>query len=320
MRKVLSLALVSTLSVGLWGCSAKSSEVQAGQGVQQTVQQSEVPEVNTVASDEKDVKSLIEEFGKKLRMVSLLAPSEIVRKNMQEQYGDFLSPDLLAKWQKDPKNALGKMVSSPWPDRIEVASVEQLTEDTYQIKGDIVEITSAEEKNGGTFTKQGVAFEVRKSGNQWLIDTATIGAEEEISSIVYENTRYGFRFTLPNSWQGYTIVSNQWEGLSLGDSTGEKVVATGPILSIRHPEWTKKNPRRDIPIMIFTLAQWNSLQQEDFHIGAAPVGPNELGRSSKYVYALPARYNFAFPTGYEEVEKIVAGAPLQPIDSSGSNE
>lgn len=311
MKRVLLFALVSALSVGLLGCSGKNFE--AGEGVQQT----DISETNSVAADEEKAKSMIEEFGKNLKMVSLLAPNEIVSKSMQEQYGDFLTPDLLAEWQKNPQHALGRMVSSPWPDRIEVASVEQLSEDTYQITGEIVEITSIEEANGGVFAKQDVVFEVIKSGKRWLIDTATIGVEEEISSIVYEDTSYGFRFSLPKSWQGYTIVSNQWEGLSLGDSNGEKVIETGPMISIRHPEWTEENPRQDIPIMIFTLAQWNSLQQEGFHIGAAPIGPTELGRSSKYVYALPARYNFAFPVGYEEVEKILEHKPLQPIENNG---
>lgn len=41
------------------------------------------------------------------------------------------------------------------------------------------------------------------------------------------------------------------------------------------------------------------------------MGPKELARNSKYLFALPARYNYAFPTGYEEVEKILEGNPLQ---------
>lgn len=63
--------------------------------------------------------------------------------------------------------------------------------------------------------------------------------------------------------------------------------------------------------MIFTLEQWNALLEGKFHIGAAPIGPTELGRNSKYVFALPARYNFAFPEGYEEVEEIIKKNPLQ---------
>ena len=66
--------------------------------------------------------------------------------------------------------------------------------------------------------------------------------------------------------------------------------------------------------MIFTLSQWNLLEQEKLHIGAAPIGPSELGRNSKYVFTYPARYNFAFPTGFEVVEKILESKPLQTKD------
>jgi len=68
---------------------------------------------------------------------------------------------------------------------------------------------------------------------------------------------------------------------------------------------------RTFPIMIFTVFQWDSLQKGDFHIGAAPIGPTELGRNAEYVFALPARYNYAFPPGFEEVEDILEGNPLQ---------
>ena len=128
---------------------------------------------------------------------------------------------------------------------------------------------------------------------------------------LYVNTQYGFNFSLPESWKGYTIVSGKWEGLAIGGQNGEVVVETGPLISIRHPQWTTQSPRQDIPIMIFTISQWNSLQQEKFHIGAAPIGPSELGRNSSYVFALPARYNYSFPVGYEDVEDILKGNPLK---------
>jgi len=43
---------------------------------------------------------------------------------------------------------------------------------------------------------------------------------------------------------------------------------------------------------------------------AAPMGPKELARNTKCVFALPARYNYAFPAGYEEVEEILENNPL----------
>jgi hypothetical protein len=53
------------------------------------------------------------------------------------------------------------------------------------------------------------------------------------------------------------------------------------------------------------------MQKDEFHIGAAPINPSELGRNATYVFALPARYNYAFPTGYEEVDEILKGNPLR---------
>ena len=63
--------------------------------------------------------------------------------------------------------------------------------------------------------------------------------------------------------------------------------------------------------MIFTLDQWSLLEKEEYHIGAAPVRPSILGQNNKYVFALPPRYNYTFPEGYEEVENILENNPLQ---------
>jgi len=136
-----------------------------------------------------------------------------------------------------------------------------------------------------------------------------------IDSKIYKNTRYGFDFALPESWKGYTIVAAEWKGLGITDSQSGNIAATGPQISIRHPLWTSQDPRQDIPIMIFTLDQWASLLKDEFRVGAAPIPPSELGRNAKYVFALPARYNFAFPTGFEEVEDILKGNPLKPMDA-----
>lgn len=84
------------------------------------------------------------------------------------------------------------------------------------------------------------------------------------------------------------------------------------MFSIRHPLWTAASKRQDIPILIYFLAQWNALSKEEFNMGAAPIPPSELGRNAAYVFALPARYNYAFPAGYQEVEQILQGNPLHP--------
>lgn len=129
--------------------------------------------------------------------------------------------------------------------------------------------------------------------------------------VVYKNSQYGFSFSLPSSWKGYSIVTTKWDGR---DTTSSKVTQTGPLYSIRHPLWTSAKPRQDIPIMVFTIPQWKLILKETLAVSAAPIGPSELGRNSEYVFALPARYNFAYPLGYQEVEQILQGKPLHPIE------
>jgi len=135
-------------------------------------------------------------------------------------------------------------------------------------------------------------------------------AQTTEAQIEYKNTQHGFCFSLPKGWRGYSIKIDQWKGYS-DSSDSDAAVQQGPLISIRHPQWTEANPRQDIPIMVFTLAQWRSLQNDEFHVSAAPIGPTELGRNLKYVFALPPRFDFAFPTGYEEVEQIVNGKSLR---------
>jgi beta-lactamase regulating signal transducer with metallopeptidase domain len=138
----------------------------------------------------------------------------------------------------------------------------------------------------------------------------------------YQNTIYGFALSLPPSWPSYTTVHSRWQG---DDVKTGAITATGEQIALRDSRWTAENPRQDIPIMIFTIKQWDLLQQGKFHIGAAPINPSELGRNSSYVFALPARYNYAFPTGYQEVEQLLANHPLQtlkpeqPVPSDDAN-
>ena len=147
-------------------------------------------------------------------------------------------------------------------------------------------------------------FAVAAIASCWWLAIHSISQTRVEDRVAYTDSQYGFNFALPEDWAGYSIVTSEWEGYGTGP------IEHGPLLSIRNPKWLPQNPRQDIPIMVFTLAQWSSLQRNQFHIGAAPINPTELGRTTQYVFALPARYNFAFPTGWEEVQAILDGHPL----------
>ena len=222
---------------------------------------------NKDQSELMEVANLVEDFGKKLKTVSLQAPQDMVSKSIEEEYGGFVAPALLAEWQRGMQDVPGRLLSSPWPERIEILSINKLSASGYEIKGEIIEITSAEMANGGVAARRPITLTAEKFGGHWLISAVQLGAYEENGPAVYKNS------------------------------------------------WTAQNQRQDIPIMVFTHAQWDALQNGEFHIGAAPIGPSELARNSSYVFALPARYNYAFPAGYEEVENILKGDPLKPLEN-----
>lgn len=264
--------------------------------------------------DRQDVQALVEAFGKRLQRVSLSAPKDMAATSIKENYRDYVTSELLQKWLADPQSAPGRTVSSPWPDRIDILKLETGDKNQYTVQGEILEVTSVELADGGAAAKRPVTIAAQKVNGRWLISSATTGEYAHRGPVAYENARYGFRFYLPEAWKGYSIMEEQWEGTS-----NEELVETGPQLLIRHPDWTEKNPRQDIPIMVFTLEQWKALQKGDFFVSAAPVAPSKLGGNSAYVFALPARYNHAFQTGFEEVEEILKDSPLWPANPSGKS-
>ena len=195
-------------------------------------------------------------------------------------------------------------------------------ENYFNFRG-CVQLLEKTDTYGTCKISSGQTIKIVEYQNKWYLDgDLPFGAKlpqatssVEISSsaqIIYKNTEYGFTFNLPASWTGYSIINSNWNGNLIEVTDSPKV--TGPEISIRHPLWTVEVPRQDIPILILTLDQWNLVQQEKLSLGAAPIPPSELGRNSKYVFALPARYNFAFPTGFEEVNQIIETKPLQVFD------
>lgn len=171
MKKTLFFALILLLSISLVGC------INRGSGGQ--LENDGLPKEKPQQSNNSDniaVAGLVKNFGSKLQAVSLQAPKEIVNKSIQDNYGDFVSPALLVKWQNNPENAPGRMVSSPWPDRIEILAIEKLEEGMYKVRGEIIEITSEEKVNGGFAAKRPITLDVTKTGNRWLISAVSLDA------------------------------------------------------------------------------------------------------------------------------------------------
>lgn len=119
--------------------------------------------------------------------------------------------------------------------------------------------------------------------------------------IIYRNTQYGFSLDLLASWKGYTVIVSNWEGYIDDEIKGDVVSYTGPKIIVRHPKWTTSKPYQDIPIMVFTLEQWDLYSRGLFMVSSAGVSAPEIGRNNVYVFATPPRWigNGDAPATYE---------------------
>ena len=118
-------------------------------------------------AEEIEVRDLVENFGKRLQTVSLMAsdaPQEI-----ENQYSDFVSRALLEKWMSDVSKAPGRLVSSPWPDRIEITIISKDGSGRYILTGFVVDVTNMEVVNGGAADRIPVRVVVQKDQGRWLI-------------------------------------------------------------------------------------------------------------------------------------------------------
>jgi len=118
-------------------------------------------------SDESEVRSVVENFGQRLQAVSLQSPQ--VLEEMREQYSELVSPELLQQWMGDISQAPGRIVSSPWPDLIELTSIVEETSEKYLVTGYVVEVTSFEVVKGGAANKIPVHITVEKVEGRWVI-------------------------------------------------------------------------------------------------------------------------------------------------------
>ncbi|MGI6452361.1 MAG: PdaC/SigV domain-containing protein [Syntrophomonadaceae bacterium] len=121
------------------------------------------------SSDETQVAEVVKNFGQNLKSVSLLASADILKNSIQENYSPYVSPELIAKWQQDPGNAPGRVTSSPWPERIDILGIDIQSDLKYEVRAEIIEVTSTELANGGYAAKQPITLTVEKINNNWLI-------------------------------------------------------------------------------------------------------------------------------------------------------
>ena len=123
----------------------------------------------------------------------------------------------------------------------------------------------------------------------------------------YHNAQYDFTFYLPADWQGYSVLIDEWEGETyLAKKDADVVLARGPIIVLRNPQWKTNNLHQDIPIDVFTRQQWDDIHLGKYDAVGAGGVIYELWHNDKYVFGMHSRYNADDSVnGWKEVQDIV---------------
>jgi hypothetical protein len=133
---------------------------------------------NTLKKDEKaEVTALVENLGSKLKEVSLSDPEEVVSQEIKNVYAPFVSSKLLLDLTSNPTKAPGREVSSPWPEKIEIVSMDKQDTHTIRVTGKIILMTSVEMAQGGNAGETPIVLWVRNTDatGAWLIDSVSYG-------------------------------------------------------------------------------------------------------------------------------------------------
>ena len=130
----------------------------------------------------------------------------------------------------------------------------------------------------------------------------------------YQNEKYGFEMKFPQSWKGYKVFEELWNGTTLDSNSVEY---EGPKIVIRNPKWSEDKIWQDIPILVFTKDEWRLIEADNLNIFAAPIAPEKLENNNKYVFALPPRWiGFTDALGQDEAQKIVETFKVFDLDKT----
>ncbi len=123
----------------------------------------------------------------------------------------------------------------------------------------------------------------------------------------YHNAQYDLTFYLPTDWKNYSVLLQEWGGETyLLKEDKDVVLAHGPIIVLRNPQWKTNNLYQDIPIYVFTRRQWDDIHLGKYDAAGAGGVIYELWHDDKYVFGMHSRYNSDDSVnGWKEVQDIV---------------
>jgi len=120
---------------------------------------------------------VVGEFGARLKDVGLSAPKQDIITAVDFNLKRLITNRLYQEFVQDTSKVPGRTVSSPWPERIEIDSVQKLDGTSYTVNGKIIGMTSVEMTQGGNAGRTLITLTLKKVNGTWLIDDVVGGTQ-----------------------------------------------------------------------------------------------------------------------------------------------
>lgn len=132
---------------------------------------SETATVKTSQTTKELVATTVTSFGDHLKNVPLSADEPILTDAIKKEYTPFVTDTLLSSWLQNPESAPGRPTSSPWPQNLEIQSIEKESDTSYKVLGKVIWVTSADLTGNTTPQSQAVTLSVIYTAGSWRIDS-----------------------------------------------------------------------------------------------------------------------------------------------------
>ncbi|MHB8070419.1 MAG: hypothetical protein ACYDHF_00505 [Candidatus Cryosericum sp.] len=129
------------------------------------------------AADVNAIYQVVGEFGARLKDVVITTSDQDVITAVDINLKQLITDRLYQVLVQDKIRIPGRYVSSPWPDRIEIDSVQMLDSGSYTIHGSQVVMTDDTVAHGGNAGETPITLTLKKVNGVWLVDDVVGGTQ-----------------------------------------------------------------------------------------------------------------------------------------------
>ncbi len=134
----------------------------------------------SLSQDPADVHAIYQvvgEFGARLKYVEMTALQQTTISDVRLNLTGLITDRLYHLFMQDMSRIPGRYPSRPWPERIEIISVQKLDTTTYRVHGNQVMMTSDALTQGGNAGETPITLTVKRVGGTWLVDDVAGGTQ-----------------------------------------------------------------------------------------------------------------------------------------------